>query len=224
MNRKPWHTLSLLLLIVTAGVLARAEKKKPVYEVIRPNQVIEIPDALKSFSISDKGCANDVWAAAVATVLHAQKLDLRAKNFSVRLAGGDGCLQSLPDTDALRKSIEGDYSLGNGRRARVTMAVTPGPPTAPDPLAEQLQAIIPPIAIYKGQPILLYGLTYDEHILPGVYRQLWITELRFVNPAAKIGSQQRNVVLTRESNEAGNIEAIIQIKVQPLDLMQLETH
>jgi hypothetical protein len=38
-----------------------------------------------------------------------------------------------------------------------------------------------------------------------------------------VGSEQRNLVLTRQSNEANNIEAIIKIKVQELGLMQLET-
>jgi hypothetical protein len=220
MNRKPWP--AFLCLILLAAPL-QAQKKKPIYEVIKPSQAVEIPDAVKTFSTAAKPCANDVWAATVTTVLHAQKLDLPPKDISFKLAGGDGCLQALPETDALSRSIEGDYALGNGRRARVTMTVTQGPPTAPDPLAEQLHYNIPPIAIYKGQPVLLYGLTYDEHILPGVYRQLWITELRFVNPAAKLASEQRNVILTRESNEASNIQAIITLKVQELGLMQLET-
>jgi hypothetical protein len=223
MNRKPRLAFSLLLVGGLLGASAQAEKKKPVYEVIQPNQVVEIPEALKTFATANKACVNDAWASAVVTVLRAQKLDLTARNVAVKLAGGDGCLHTLPDTDRLRKSVEGDYSLGNGRRARVTMTVSPGPPNAPDPLAEQLHANVPPIAIYKGQPVLLYGLTYDDHIVPGVYRQLWITELRFVNPAANVGSEQRNLVLTRQSNEANNIEAIIKIKVQELGLMQLET-
>jgi hypothetical protein len=222
MNRKP--RLPLLLLIFLAGVSASgfADKKKPISEVIKPNQVIEIPDAPKTFAVSEKGCVNDVWAAAAVSVLHAQKLDLPARDISIRLAGGNGCLQVLPDMEALRKSIEGDYPVGNGRHARVTMSVSTGPPDAPDPLAEQLQKNVPLIFVYRGQPVLLYGLTYDDHIVPGVYRQLWITELRFVNPAAQIGSEQRHLVVTRESNEAGKIEAIIKLRVQELGLMQLE--
>src|SRR4051812_42631171 len=104
MCRKPSVTLLLAFLLIsghfsTIAALTSA-KKKPRQDFVRPNQVFEIPDAAAKFAVASKGCANDVWAAAVATVLETQQLKLPAKDWSLKLAGGDACLQTLPEIAA----------------------------------------------------------------------------------------------------------------------------
>jgi hypothetical protein len=220
MPRKPW----LLLVLVLCAIFATAEKKKARQEFIRPNQVFEIPDAAATFATATRGCANDVWAASVTSILRLSKVEIPAKEISTKLAGGDACLPALPELDLLRKSIEGDYQLGNGRQVRLAVVVSHGPPQAADPLAVLLAAGEPLIVIYKGQPLLLFGMTYDEHIINNLRKELWITELRMVDPAAQPGTDQRVVTIKREGTDAQNIEAILEVKVIPMQYGELETH
>lgn len=218
-----WRKPQLLLLSValSLGVHA-AEKRKPAQEFVRPNQIYEIADAPAKFPVAARGCANDVFATAVAIITEANGVKLPAKDWSVRIAGGDACLQTLPDFDALRKSVEGDYSLGNGKRYRIDLVRSEGPPTAADPLAIQLALNRPVIFIVKGQPLLLYGLTFDEHIINNLRKELWITEMRLVNLAAKPDSEQRVVTIRREDGAANDIEAVVRVRVTPIELLEMD--
>jgi hypothetical protein len=228
MCRKPRPPLLLAFLLISVHFSTvpawAAGKKKPWQEFIRPNQVFELPDAAAKFGVATKGCANDVWAAAVATVLEAQQLKLPAKDWSIKLAGGDACLQALPELESLRKSVAGDYVLGNGRQVRITMEASAGPPQTADPLGAYLAGGQPLIVIYKGQPLLLYGMTYDEHIINNLRKELWITELRLIDPAANVGTEKRTLLLKREGPEAADIEAIVLLKVTPMEYGHLEPH
>lgn len=223
MWRKP-SALALLALLALLLASAQADKKKPRQVFIRPNQVFEIPGAAANFGVSPRGCANDVWAASVATVLKAQKIELPEKDWSVKLAGGDACLSAVPGVSALAKNVEGDYPLGNGLQIRLACVTHMGPPQAADSIGVQLASNVPLIVIYKGRPLLLFGMTYDEHIINNLRKELWITELRLVDPAAQPGSKERVVSIARDSDDAQNIEAIIAIKVIPMEYMHLEPH
>jgi len=203
---------------------AFAAKKKPIQTFIRPDQTFEIPNAAIAFATATRGCANDAWAAAVATTLAQQELQLPARDWSLKLAGGDACLNTLPPMEALRKSVEGDYSLGNGRHIRVALTAVPGAPNAADPLAVDLVAGRALIVIYKGQPLLLYGMTYDEHIINNLRKELWIKELRLVNPAARPGTPERTLTIKREEGTASGIEMMIRVDVISMQLGQLEPH
>lgn len=226
MWRKPSApSLLLLLLLIALAVLpAHADKKKPRQEFIRPNQVFEIPDAAKTFGVAPRGCANDVWATAVAAVLHIQKVDLPQKDWSIKLAGGDACLSALPRLEILTRSVNGDYPLGNGQQLRLACVTSQGPPKAADGLGVQLASGVPLIVVYKGRPLLLFGMTYDEHIINNLRKELWITELRLIDLAAQPGSEQRVVTIKRDSDDAQNIEAMIAIKVIPMEYGHLEPH
>jgi hypothetical protein len=141
----------------------------------------------------------------------------------LKLAGGDACMPTLPEFDILRKSVEGDYPFGNGRRYRIRLELTPGAPTAADPLAVELHEKRPPVLIYKGRPLLLYGLTYDEHILNNLRKELWITELRLVDPAASIGSEARIVKFKRDDPRLADVEGVIKVVATPIVMGQLES-
>jgi hypothetical protein len=212
-----------LIAFLTFASLLHADKKKKAVVLIRPDQSFEIPDAPKTYAVSKRGCANDVWGASVATVLKAQDVELAAKDISLKLAGGDACMPALPEFDILRKSVEGDYPFGNGRRYRIRPEFTPGAPATADPLAVELYAKRPLIFIFKGRPLLLYGITYDEHILNNLRKELWITELRLVDPAASVGSEARIVKFKRDDPRLADIEGVIKVVVTPLVMGQLES-
>jgi hypothetical protein len=220
MNRFYWVAFTLALLICTAF----AGKKKPIQTFIRPDLAYEIPNAATIFGTAFRGCTNDAWAAAVSTTLAQQQIQLPQRDWSLKLAGGDACLSTLPSLEALRKSVEGDYSLGNGRYVRIALTTASGAPTAADPLAVDLAAGRPPIVIYKGRPLLLYGMTYDEHIINNLRKELWIKELRLVNPAAKPGTPERTLTIKREEGAATDIEMMIRVDVTPMQFGQLEPH
>lgn len=224
MSRKSLARRMAVLAALLLFLAPAQAKKKPIQTFIRPGLTAEIPDAANTFATSPRGCANDVWAAAISTIVERQNVKLPAKDWSVRLAGGDACLQTLPELDSLRKSVEGDYPLGNGRRVRIRLRAAAGAPRAADPLATELVAGRPLIVIHKGQPLLLYGMTYDEHIINNLRKELWITELRLVNPAARPGSEARTVTIKREDGKADEIEMLIAVDVEPIGLGQLESH
>jgi hypothetical protein len=213
-----------LLCLLLLAPFAFAAKKKPIQTFIRPDQTFEIPNAATTFATATRGCANDAWAAAVATTLAQQQIQLPPRDWSLKLAGGDACLSMLPPLEALRKSVEGNYSLGNGLRIRIALTAAQGAPNAADPLAVDLTAGRALIVIYKGQPLLLYGMTYDEHIINNLRKELWIKELRLVNPAAKVGSPERTVTIKREEGTASDIEMMIRVDAISMQLGQLEPH
>jgi hypothetical protein len=222
--RRPRFTLiSLLILLTVLSATLHADKKKKALVLIRPDQSFEIPDAPKSYPTSARGCANDVWGTAVQTTLKAQEVVLSAKDISLKLAGGDACMPALPEFDILRKSVEGDYPFGNGRRYRVSLELTPGAPATADPLAVELYAKRPLIFIFKGRPLLLYGMTYDEHILNNLRKELWITELRLVDPAASVGSDARIVKFKRDDPRLADIEGVIKVVATPIVMGQLDS-
>ena len=223
MRRPQCALIPLLALLLALAAPLQAGKRKKAIEFIRPNQSVELPDAAKTFATAARGCANDTWGAAVRTVLKAQDVDLAAKDVSLRLAGGDACLPALPEFDVLRKSVENDYSLDNDRHVRVRLELAVGPPTAADPLAAELQQRRPLIFIYKGHPLLLSGVTYDEHLINNLHKELWITELRLVDPAAAGGSEARTITFKREDPRVADIEGVIRVIATPIVLGQLES-
>jgi len=222
MRRSYLALISALVVVVTLSSPLHAEKKRKASVLIRPDQSFEIPDAPQTYPTSKRGCANDVWGTAVATVLRAQEIELAPKDISVKLAGGDACLPALPEFDILRKSVEGDYPFGNGRRFRIRLELAVGAPTAADPLAVELYAKRPLIFVYQGRPLLLYGVTYDEHILNNLRKELWITELRLIDPAAAVGSDARIVKFKRDDPRLTAIEGVIKVVATPLVMGQLE--
>jgi hypothetical protein len=223
MRRPRFALISLIAVLIALSATLHADKRKKALVLVRPDQSFEIPDAPKSFATSARACANDMWGAAVATALKAQDVVLPAKDFAFRLAGGDACMPTLPEFDILRKSVENDYPFGNGRRFRIRLERTPGPPDAADPLAIELHEKRPLIFIYRGRPLLLYGLTYDEHILNNLRKELWITELRLVDPAASVGSEARIVKFKRHDPRTADIEGVIKVVATPIAIGQLES-
>jgi hypothetical protein len=221
--RRPRFTLIFVLALLAAfSSTLHADKKRKASVLIRPDQSFEIPDAPKSYPTSKRGCANDVWGTAVATALKAQEVEVAAKDISLKLAGGDACLPALPEFDLLRKSVEGDYPFGNGRRFRIRLELAVGAPAAADPLAVELYAKRPLIFVYQGRPLLLYGVTYDEHILNNLRKELWITELRLIDPAAAVGAEARIVKFKRDDPRLAAIEGVIRVVATPLVMGQLE--
>lgn len=224
MRRSRFVLVSLVILLIAFASLLHADKKKKASILIRPDQSFEIPDAPQAFATAARRtCANDLWGTAVATAMKGQELAFLAREVSFKLAGGDACLPTLPEFDVLRKSVEGDYSLGNGRHYRIRLELTPGAPSSADPLAIELHEKRPPIVIYSGQPLLLYGITYDEHILNNLRKELWITELRLVNPGAAVGSEARIVKFKRDDPRLADIQGVIKVTVTPMTLGQLES-
>ena len=96
-------------------------------EGARQDQQVELAELL-SMAPAKQKCENWAWAAAVESILRAQKVPLAQSYWVTKADGGEVCKESATDLNALPKLINGSYVLDDGRKVRLVATLVAGAP------------------------------------------------------------------------------------------------
>ena len=175
-------------------------------------------------------CTNYAVAVAIATMLRVQNVPLDQHFWVQKANGGEVCLDSLPDLDRLTRSINGVYTLDDGRKVTLETEVIPGAPHVPDDVLAPMKKGIPLLILWKSRAYLLHGAVYDEYIYPNGQRMFQLTELKMTDvlaPSTPSGTKparvsdppppQREVSFTTGTDDAADITAIVRVTATPVD-------
>lgn len=124
-------------------------------------------------------CADWAWGAAVAAALGAQGVPYDAAYWVDKTFGGTRCSKSVGGASSLTSSVDGDYSLDDGRRVRISSRV--GPPGGPGMVAAAKQGR-PMVVVYNGMPYVSSGIRYDRVTYSDGSVEFVLKEIDLINP------------------------------------------
>ncbi len=182
-----------------------ADKKKGAPLVRLPDQVAEVPDPLLT-SPAQK-CANWSWAAGLEALLRAQDVPLNQNYWVLKVNLGEVCDDRFLSPEALARSIEGDYTLDDGRKLHLQATVINAAPTIPDQVIAPLRHGHPTLLFWNGRAFLLYGVVFDEYIYPNGQRLFQIRELKLLDPLAP--DAQRKVSFVNGKDDPALIDGVL---------------
>lgn len=169
----------VVLLSLTAFA---ADKKSPTGYPTRHGDLLIDIDGL-TVATPERNCENWAWAAALQTVLRAQKLELPQSHWIDRANGGR-CEESAPALDETARLFESEYRNEDGTRLHVTIQLISGAPRVIDELLTSLAAGRPVLLYWRSHAYVLQGILYDEAVYPTGNKLYEARELRLLDPAA----------------------------------------
>lgn len=172
---------SLLLLLLLLALPAWAGKKPRATLVKLDPATIRLSEL--KFPELKQPCINWVWAGAVEAMLaHQDVTDLKQTHWVLKAYAGEICSEVPLDFGALKKVVDGDYVLLDGRKINLEVIVTPGTPWDMGYLIRSLRENQPLLMIWRGRPVILTGMEYDEYIYPNNQRMFEARKLWFLDP------------------------------------------
>lgn len=203
---------ALIAGLVFALPLMAGKKPKGVPLAKLPDQKAEIPNLV----VPDptQKCTNYAWAVAVATMLKQQNVPLDQNFWVQRANGGDLCIDPLPSIEALKKAVNGAYTLDDGRKVRLETVVIEGAATIPDNALAPLKNGVPMLVFWNSRAYLLTGAVYDEFIYPNGQRMYIVRELKMIDPLA--APKDRTVSFVNGTDDPAGISAMIYVSVTPM--------
>lgn len=202
-----WAGLCLFVLLVFS-LTAFADKKSPTGYPTRHGDLLIDIEGL-AVTAPERNCENWAWAAALQTVLRAQKVELPQSHFVDRANGGR-CEDSEPTLEETDRLIEREYRNEDGTRLRVTTKLISGAPRVIDELLTSLAAGRPVLLYWRSHAYVLQGILYDEAVYPTGNKLYEARELRLLDPAAP-GSPTKFV---RGSDNADEINGMLIVTVE----------
>ncbi len=192
------------------GIFGSDKGPPPIYYQKKPGQLA----AIEKPALVDvaQPCANYAWGAALETMLRSHDVSLPHQDLIFRLYGGKLCISPVPSFDDLAAKVSHSYVLADGKHIRLEAQYLAGPPTAADPLILSIRQRHPVLIVWKGRPMLLVGLLYDEYIGPNGTRIFVVQELKLLDPAAPAEKQQLSFL--RERDDPNQLEGWMQIDVR----------
>lgn len=153
-------------------------------------------------------CENWAWAAALQSVLRAQKIDL-PQSYWVDRASGGRCEDAAPTLEETARLLEGELHNQDGDRVHVSTRLIDGAPRVLDELLVNLGAGRAALIYWRSHAYVLQGVLYDEAVYPSGNKLYEARELRLLDPAAP-GSASKFV---RGSDKAEDIDGVLIVTV-----------
>jgi hypothetical protein len=198
----------LLVLSLTAF---SADKKSPTGYPTRHGDLLVDIEGL-AVATPERNCENWAWAAALQTVLRAQKLELPQSHWVDRANGGR-CEDSAPTLDETKRLIEREYRDEDGTRLHITTKLIPGAPRTIDELLTSLAAARPVLLYWRSHAYVLQGILYDEAVYLTGNKLYEVRELRLLDPAAP-GSP---IKFVKGSDDSEEINGVLLVTVGPVN-------
>jgi hypothetical protein len=197
--------IALLLLLTLPLSADKKHKGMPMTRL--PGLKAEIA-SLKLPEVTQK-CTNYAWAVAVGAMLKAQDVPLDQDFWVQKANGGDLCIESLPSLESFTHTIDGSYTLDNGRRVKLKTTVIEGAPNIPDDALAPLKHGIPVLVFWNSRAYVLQGAVYDEFIYPNGQLMYLIRELKMIDPLAP--PKERAVSFVNGTDDPAGISALIYV-------------
>lgn len=203
-----WGKLLVAVAILAVSIVAfAADKKSPTGYPTRHNDLLVDIDGL-TVATPEHNCENWAWAAALQTVLRAQKVELPQSHWVDRANGGR-CEDAAPTLEETARLIEPEYRGEGGARFHVTTKVITGAPRVLDELITSLDAGRPVLVYWRAHAYVLQGILYDEAVYPTGNKLYEARELRLLDPA----TPGRTVKFVRDTDNADEIDGMLMVTV-----------
>lgn len=197
------------ILLLALGVAAAPGAQKG-QKYLKPDQTLDLSDT--KLVTAKQDCANWGLAAGLEGMLAKQKVALDQNFWLMRLDYGEICADRLPSMELLAKAVNQDFALEDGRRVRLELHFTAGPPVNIDDVLARLKRNQPSLLLWRGHPYYLTGATYDEYIGSNGARLFVIKELRLADTLAK----QPATTFQRGRDKAEEIDGIVSVSATEL--------
>lgn len=205
-------------LVTVLALFASAQKPKKIksYPPFALHKNLTADLQILPVVVARQKCANWAWAAALETVLRSQGVPLDQTFWVLRLNNGEPCLDSPGTPEDLIRYLERDpHVLDDGRKVRLRVVYTPGPPTAMDALIRSIQQNRPVIVYWRGRARVLSGVTYDENVAPTGDHLFVARELRLVDLYAAPKDPARVAKFVKGTDNPAEFDGMMQVQVLP---------
>jgi hypothetical protein len=162
-------------------------------------------------------CENWLWAAEVETILNAQKIDLPQTYWVQQANLGEVCVDAAVDLEVIASLIERDYQLEDGSKFHLTAVRTAGAPTDMGHIISSLQQGRPFILLWKGHPLLVTGMVYDEYGYPNGQRMYEVREIDMLDILYPDGDERRIRSFVKGTDNLEEIGGALEVVASPVD-------
>jgi hypothetical protein len=167
-------------------------------------------------STPKQNCENWLWAAEVETILKAQKIDLPQTYWVEQANLGEVCVDAPVDLDAIASLIERDYQLEDGIKFHLTAIRTTGAPTDMGHIISSLRQGRPFILLWKGHPLLVTGMVYDEYGYPNGQRMYEVREIDMLDLLYPDGDERRTRSFVKGTDNLDEIGGALEVISEPI--------
>ncbi len=202
--------LSVLLLLLVPVALYGGKPKPHPTLVKLPAAVAEI----KGLELPNlkQHCTNWAWAAAIELMLARQDVHLTQDYWVLKANGGEVCVQSLPALDDLKRLVDGNYVLLDGRNIHLEGVVTPGPPQDVGYLIRLMREGRPLLVVYREQVMVLQSVEFDEYIYPNDQRMYEVEKLVMLDPLG-----DKPVTFDKAKDNPAEIMGVFEVRSGPIE-------
>jgi hypothetical protein len=162
-------------------------------------------------------CENWLWAAEVETILKTQKIDLPQTYWVQKANLGEVCVDAPVELEAIASLIERDYQLEDGSKFHLTALRTVGAPTDMGHIISSLRQGRPFILLWKGHPLLVTGMVYDEYAYPNGQRMYEAVEIDMLDLLYPEGDERRNRSFVKGMDNLDEIGGALEVIASPVD-------
>ncbi|HLH07576.1 MAG TPA: hypothetical protein VKW78_10085 [Terriglobales bacterium] len=164
-----------------------------------------------------QNCVNWLWAAEVETILKKQKIDLPQTYWVTQANLGEVCVDEPIDLASIASLVERDYQLEDGSKFHLKAIRTTGAPSDIGHFIASLQQERPFILVWKGRPLLVTGMTYDQYGYPNGQRMYQVRTIDMVDPAYPEGDEHRSVTFVNGTDDPNEISGTLEVVAVPVD-------
>lgn len=203
---------SATLILVLASVLpAVAGKPKPRPTLVKLDPAIEQIANLKLLT-PKQPCPNWAWASAVELMLARQNVVLDQTYWILKANAGEVCIENPVDLGMIRKAVEGDYVQPDGDKIHIGVVVTPGVPNDVGYLIRSIREGRPLLILWRGRPVVLQAIEFDEYIYPNNQRMYEARKLTFLDPLG-----EKPIVFDKATDKPSDLGGILEVRVGPIE-------
>lgn len=201
-----------LIVIIVFFALAAFGGKKPLPTLVKlPPKSEEIKDL--SLVRAKQACPNWAWAAIVEMMLaHQDVPDMKQTDWILKANAGEPCLEVPVDLNAIKRVVEGEYVLLSTHKVRLEGVVTPGAPSDVGYLIQNVQNGNPLMLLWRGRPMALEAIEYDEYVYPNNQRMFEVLTLTLADPISG-----KSEVFDKAKDDPAEIGGAFEVRVVPLN-------
>jgi len=210
-----WTILAVAIALLAAADISHAKK-------YGSNMLQQLPQGSVTVegltpATPRQNCENWLWAAEVETILKAQKIDLPQTYWITQANLGEVCVDAPVDLEAIASLIERDYQLEDGSKFHLTALRTVGAPSDMGHIISSLRQGRPFVLLWKGHPLLVTGLVYDEYGYPNGQRMYEIREIDMLDLLYPEGDERRTRSFVKGTDDVNEIGGMLEVVVSPVD-------
>ncbi len=173
-----------------------------------PDQSVKVPDVPEVHAV--QRCENYALAADLEAMLRQQNAPISQDAIADKIWSG-ACLDSPPDLEQVKRRLEDEYILADGRRVRVEAKVMSALPSAPEPFLLPLFHGETYVLYWRNHAYLLVSVLWDETNFYGAGRIFHFRQFTLLDPFET--GEKRTVTVDVAKNGLSEFGGTLQVKV-----------